>query len=89
MSTFPSNAQTGDEYNGYIYDGTSWNLIGNEFNPTSFSASEPSNPKPGDLWVDSDLNVDILDSTTLATITNLNEKTSTGKAIAMSIVFGS
>ncbi len=28
-------------------------------------------------------------STTYATITNLNEKTSTGKAIAMSIVFGS
>lgn len=62
MSTFPSNAQTGDEYNGYIYDGTSWNVIGNEFNPTSFSASEPANPKPGDLWVDSDLNVNLLDT---------------------------
>lgn len=54
---FPLSASVGQEFEGYIYDGTIWNLIGNEYNPTVYSAYEPDNPKPGDLWVDSSVNV--------------------------------
>ncbi len=54
---FPLSASVGQEFEGYIYDGTIWNLIGNEYNPTVYSAYEPDNPKPGDLWVDSSVDV--------------------------------
>lgn len=54
---FPLSASVGQEFEGYIYDGTIWNLIGNEYNPTVYSAYEPDNPKPGDLWVDSSIDV--------------------------------
>lgn len=54
---FPLSASVGQEFQGYMYDGTIWNLIGNEYNPTVYSSYEPDNPKPGDLWVDSSVNV--------------------------------
>jgi len=44
-SIFPVSASVGQEFSGYSFDGESWNLIGNEFNPTSFSSSPPLNPK--------------------------------------------
>ena len=69
---FPLSASVGQEFQGYMYDGTIWNLIGNEFNPTTFSSNPPDNPKPGDLWVDSYSNVDILNDTNLASISDLN-----------------
>jgi hypothetical protein len=56
-SIFPVSASVGQEFSGYSFDGESWNLIGNEFNPTSFSSSPPLNPKAGDLWVDSSSDV--------------------------------
>jgi hypothetical protein len=56
-SIFPVSASVGQEFSGYNFDGESWNLIGNEFNPTSFSSSPPLNPKAGDLWVDSSSDV--------------------------------
>ena len=65
---FPLSASVGQEFQGYMYDGTIWNLIGNEFNPTTFSSSPPDNPKPGDLWVDSDSNVPSMSNETILTI---------------------
>lgn len=61
MSTiFPGSASVGQIFDGYSFDGTAWNIIGNEFNPTSFSPTAPDNPKAGDLWVDSSTDVESL-----------------------------
>lgn len=69
MSNFPLNPTIGDEYNGYSWDGTSWNLIGNKFNPSSFSATAPENPKPGDIWIDSSTDVGAVSPESLLTKT--------------------
>jgi hypothetical protein len=71
-SIFPGSASVGQVFEGYSFNGIAWDLIGNEFNPTSFSPTAPNNPKAGDLWVDSDSNVDILNDTNLATVSDLN-----------------
>jgi hypothetical protein len=71
-SIFPGSASVGQIFQGYLFNGTAWDLIGNEFNPTTFSPNAPDNPKAGDLWVDSDSNVDILNDTNLASISDLN-----------------
>jgi hypothetical protein len=71
MSTiFPGSASVGQVYNGYSFNGTAWDIIGNEFNPTSFSPTAPENPKAGDLWVDSDSNVPSISPETILTITS-------------------
>jgi microcystin-dependent protein len=81
MSTiFPGSASVGQEFSGYFFDGESWNLIGNEFNPTSFSSSPPLNPKAGDLWVDSDEDVDIIDDQNLVFQNDLNDYLSLSSA---------
>lgn len=69
---FPLSASVGQVFDSYTFDGESWNLIGNQFNPTSFSPTEPTNPKAGDLWVDSDSEVDILNDTNLVSTSDLN-----------------
>lgn len=74
MSTiFPLSASVGQEFQGYMYDGTIWNLIGNEYNPTVYSAYEPDNPKPGDLWVDSSIDVPVLSINNVAYKTDLDD----------------
>ncbi len=61
MSTiFPGSASVGQIYEGYTFNGIAWDLIGNEFNPTSFSPTAPEIPKAGDLWVDSSSDVESL-----------------------------
>jgi microcystin-dependent protein len=79
-SIFPVSASVGQEFSGYNFDGESWNLIGNEFNPTSFSSSPPLNPKAGDLWVDSDEDVDIIDDQNLVFQNDLNDYLSLSSA---------
>jgi microcystin-dependent protein len=79
-SIFPVSASAGQEFSGYNFDGESWNLIGNEFNPTSFSSSPPLNPKAGDLWVDSDEDVDIIDDQNLVFQNDLNNYLSLSSA---------
>jgi microcystin-dependent protein len=79
-SIFPVSASVGQEFSGYSFDGESWNLIGNEFNPTSFSSSPPLNPKAGDLWVDSDEDVDIIDDQNLVFQNDLNNYLSLSSA---------
>ena len=66
---FPPSPSVDDEYQGYKWDGTTWNLIGNQYNPTSYSASAPANPKPGDLWIESDVDVPSISPETILTTT--------------------
>jgi len=161
---FPLSASAGQQFEDYIFDGESWNIIGENWKPFIYSATEPDYHEAGFIWVDSNEVIDeisyvsasgyqiltnkVMDgdnnyfsnipesatlpsqdgnsgkylttsgsvsswgtldltpyltqvsasnlyitqtsaSTTYATITNLNQKPSTGKAIAMAIVFGS
>ena len=161
---FPLSASAGQQFEDYIFDGESWNIIGENWKPFTYSSVEPDYHEAGFIWVDSNEVVEeisyvsasgyqiltnkVMDgdnnyfsnipesatlpdqignsgkylttsgsvsswgtldlslyltqvsasnlyitqtsaSTTYATITNLNEKPSTGKAIAMAIVFGS
>lgn len=64
---FPPSPSVDDEYQGYKWDGTTWNLIGNQYNPASFSATAPSNPKPGDIWIESDVDVPSISPETILT----------------------
>jgi hypothetical protein len=67
-SIFPGSASVGQIFEGYLFNGIAWDLIGNEFNPTTFSPNAPDNPKAGDLWVDSDSNVPSISNETILTI---------------------
>jgi hypothetical protein len=67
-SIFPGSASVGQIFEGYLFNGIAWDLIGNEFNPTTFSPDAPDNPKAGDLWVDSDSNVPSISNETILTI---------------------
>ena len=67
-SIFPGSASVGQIFEGYLFNGIAWDLIGNEFNPTTFSPTAPDNPKSGDLWVDSDSNVPSISNETILTI---------------------
>ena len=67
-SIFPGSASVGQIFEGYLFNGTAWDLIGNEFNPTTFSPTAPDNPKAGDLWVDSDSDVPSISSENILTI---------------------
>jgi hypothetical protein len=171
---FPLSASVGQQFQDYAFDGETWNIIGENWKPFTYSATEPDYHEPGFIWVDSNEVVEeisyvsasgyqiltnkVMDgdsnyfsnipesatlpdqdgnagkylttsgsvsswgtidltpyltqvsastiyltqtsgsnlyitqtsaSSTYATITNLNQKPSTGKAIAMAIVFGS
>jgi hypothetical protein len=68
---FPTSPtpQVDDEYQGYKWDGTSWNLVGNTYNPASYSTSAPANPKPGDIWIESDVDVPSISPETILTTT--------------------
>ena len=71
MSTiFPGSASVGQVFDGYSFNGTAWDIIGNEFNPTSFSPTAPDNPKAGDLWVDSSSDVPSISPETILTVSS-------------------
>jgi microcystin-dependent protein len=64
---FPADPQVNDEYQGYRYNGTSWDIIGQEYNPTVYSGTEPSNAKAGDIWIDSSTDVPSISPETILT----------------------
>ena len=96
---FPLNPEVNDLYQGYYWDGNFWKRSGQD---TGFGYLEESTLQSTYL-TQSSASTNYLTkssasttyltqtsaSTTYATITNLNQKPSTGKAIAMAIVFGS
>jgi hypothetical protein len=70
---FPGSASVGQIFEGYLFNGTAWDLIGNDFNPTYFSPDAPDNPKAGDLWIDSDGDVPSISNETILTIDSAND----------------
>lgn len=53
---FPTSPTNGQTYNGYTYNSTKgvWVIDSSIIASMSTSASAPANPRPGDLWYDSD-----------------------------------
>jgi len=69
MSTiFPLSASVNQEFDGYRFNGTSWDIIGQEYNPTVYSGTQPSGAKAGDIWIDSSTDVPSLSPETILTI---------------------
>jgi microcystin-dependent protein len=69
MSTiFPLSASVNQEFDGYRFNGTSWDIIGQEYNPTVYSGTQPSGAKAGDIWIDSSTDVPSISPETILTI---------------------
>jgi hypothetical protein len=69
MSTiFPGSASVNQEFNGYRFNGTTWDIIGQEYNPTVYSGTQPENGKAGDIWIDSSIDVPAISPETILTI---------------------
>ena len=67
-SIFPGSASVNQEFNGYRFNGTTWDIIGQEYNPTVYSGTQPDNAKAGDIWVDSLIDVPAISPETILTI---------------------
>lgn len=50
---FPGSASAGQQFEDYIFDGESWNIIGENWKPFIYSATEPDYHEAGFIWVDS------------------------------------
>jgi hypothetical protein len=50
---FPLSASAGQQFQDYIFDGESWNIIGENWKPFIYSATEPDFHEAGFIWVDS------------------------------------
>jgi microcystin-dependent protein len=66
---FPADPDVNDEFEGYRYNGTSWDIIGQEYNPTVYSATQPTGAKAGDIWIDSSTDVPSISPETILTTT--------------------
>ena len=55
---FPLSASVGQQFDGYAFDGESWNIIGENWKPFVYSATEPDFHEAGFIWVDSNEVVD-------------------------------
>jgi hypothetical protein len=65
---FPGSASVNQEFNGYRFNGTTWDIIGQEYNPTVYSGTQPVDGKAGDIWIDSSINVPAISPETILTI---------------------
>ena len=50
---FPLSASAGQQFQDYAFDGESWNIIGENWKPFIYSATEPDFHEAGFIWVDS------------------------------------
>ena len=50
---FPLSASAGQEFDGYAFDGEVWNILGENWKPFTYSATEPDYHEAGFIWVDS------------------------------------
>jgi hypothetical protein len=55
---FPLSASVGQQFQDYAFDGESWNIIGENWKPFTYSATEPDYHEAGFIWVDSNEIVD-------------------------------
>lgn len=61
---FPLSASVGQQFEDYIFDGESWNIIGENWKPFIYSATEPDYHEAGFIWVDSN---EVIEEITYAT----------------------
>jgi hypothetical protein len=61
---FPLSASVGQQFQDYAFDGESWNIIGENWKPFTYSATEPDYHEPGFIWVDSN---EVIEEITYAT----------------------
>jgi hypothetical protein len=61
---FPLSASAGQQFQDYIFDGESWNIIGENWKPFIYSATEPDFHEAGFIWVDSN---EVIDEISYAT----------------------
>jgi len=55
---FPLSASVSQQFQDYIFDGESWNIIGENWKPFTYSATEPDYHEAGFIWVDSNEVID-------------------------------
>ena len=55
---FPLSASVGQQFQDYAFDGESWNIIGENWKPFTYSATEPDFHEAGFIWVDSNEVID-------------------------------
>ena len=68
-SIFPANPEVNDEFQGYRFNGISWDIIGQEYNPTVYSGTQPIGAKAGDIWIDSSTDVPSISPEAILTTT--------------------
>ena len=61
---FPLSASVGQQFEDYAFDGETWNIIGENWKPFTYSATEPDYHEPGFIWVDSN---EVIEEITYAT----------------------
>ena len=50
---FPTSPTVGQQYGGYVYDGTKWKVSTTSTAPASVQPTPPTNPTVGDMWFNS------------------------------------
>jgi hypothetical protein len=61
---FPLSASAGQQFDGYAFDGESWNILGENWKPFIYSATEPDFHEAGFIWVNSN---EVVEEVTYAT----------------------
>lgn len=51
---FPPSASAGQIFQGYTFDGTAWQIQGEDWKPNTYSPEPPSYAESGFIWIDSD-----------------------------------
>jgi hypothetical protein len=55
---FPISASVGQQFQGYSYSGTAWEIIGEDWKPNTYSPSPPDYAESGFIWIDSDEDIE-------------------------------
>jgi len=53
-TNFPLSASIGQVFEGYVFNGTAWEIQGQEWDPIYYGPTAPDYAEPGFLWIDSD-----------------------------------
>lgn len=78
---FPLSASVGQIYQGYSYNGTAWEIIGEDWKPNTYSPTPPDYAEAGFIWIDSDEDIPEIDTASFVTASNyvvLTNKTING-----------
>lgn len=64
---FPNSASVGQIFQGYTFNGTAWEIIGEDWKPVTYNDVAPDYAESGFIWVNSTEDVDPLDFSSLVT----------------------